>query len=96
MLKKSAALQTISRDCTLLTFIVIEETKTKIKRKEKLAFSHLKKLMTTSWENIARSEDNLRVLNDLQSHYHDMGCNMALKFHVLNSHLDILRRILVM
>ena len=30
----------------------------------------------------------MQVVNDLLSHYHDMGCNMFLKLYVLHSHLD--------
>ena len=30
----------------------------------------------------------MQVVNDLLGHYHDMGCNMFLKVHVLHPHLD--------
>ena len=30
----------------------------------------------------------MQVVNELLRHFHDMGCNMSLKVHVLHSHLD--------
>jgi len=72
--------------------IVLDETfNTHLKRKEKVAFESFKKVCDKH-----RSEDFVQVVNDLLRHYHDMGCNMSLKVHVLHSHLDFLRIILVM
>ena len=62
------------------TFII-----TNLKRKEKLAFESFKKVCDDH-----RSECYVQVVNDLLSHYHDMGCNMFLKVLVLHSHLDFL------
>ena len=67
--------------------IVLDETITHLKRKEKLAFQSFKKVCDNFLGN-HRSEDYVQVVNDLPSHYHDMGCNMSLKVHVLHSHLD--------
>ena len=68
--------------------IVLDETFiTHLKRKEKLAFESLKKVCDNFLGN-HRSEDYVQVVNDLLSHYHDMGCNMFLNVHVLHSHLD--------
>ena len=35
-----------------------------------------------------RLEDYVQAVDDLLRHFHDMGCNMSLKVHVLHSHLD--------
>ena len=68
--------------------IVLDEISiTHLKRKEKLAFESFKKVCDEFLGN-HRSEDYMQVLNDLLSHYHDMGCNISLKVHVLHSHLD--------
>ena len=32
----------------------------------------------------------MQVVNNLLSHYHDIGCSMSLKVHVLHSHLEFL------
>ena len=61
---------------------------TYLKRKEKLAFESFKKVCDNFLGNHG-SEDCVQVVNDLLSHYHDMGCNISLKVHVLHSHLDI-------
>ena len=72
--------------------IVLDETFiTHLKRKEKLAFESFKKIYNNFLGN-HRSEDYVQVVNDLLSHYHDMGCNMSLKVHVLHSHLDFFGR----
>ena len=68
---------------------------THLKRKEKLAFESFKKVYDNFLGN-HRSKDQVQVVNDLLNHYHDVGCNMFLKVHVLYSHLDFLRKILVM
>ena len=76
--------------------IVLDETFiTHLKRKEKLSFESFKKLCDNFMDN-HRSEDYVQLVNDLLSLDHDMGCNMSLKVHVLHSHLDFLRKILVM
>ena len=68
--------------------IVLNETFiTHFKRKEKLAYESFKKVCDNFLGN-HRSEDYVQVVNDLLSHYHDMGCNMFLKLYVLHSHLD--------
>ena len=65
-----------------------------LKRKEKLSFESFKKLCDNFMGNHL-SEDYVQLVNDLLSLDHDMGCNMSLKVHVLHSHLDFLRKILV-
>ena len=60
---------------------------THLKRREKLAFESFKKVCD-NFLSKHHSEDYEKVVNDLLSHYHDMGCNMFLKVHVLHSHLD--------
>ena len=68
--------------------IVLDETFiTHLKRKEKLALESFKKVFDDFLGNHC-SEDYVQVVNDLLSHYHDMGCKMSLKVHVLHSHLD--------
>ena len=57
---------------------------THLNRKEKLAFESFKKVCDNFLGNY-HSEHYLQVVNDLLSHYHDMGCNMFLKVHVLHS-----------
>lgn len=67
--------------------IVLDETfNTHLKKKEKFAFESVKKVCD-KFLGKYRSEDYVQVINDLR-HYHDMGCNMSLKVHVLHSHLD--------
>ena len=68
--------------------IVLDETCiTHLKREEKLTFELFKKVCDNFLEN-HHSEDYVQVVNDLLSCYHDMGCNMSLKVHVLHSQLD--------
>ena len=68
--------------------IVLDETFIiHLKRKEKLAFESFMKVCDNFLGN-HHSEDYVQVVNDLLSHYHDMGCNMFLKVHVLHSHFD--------
>ena len=68
--------------------ILFDETFiTHLKRKEKLVSELFKKVCDNFLGNHL-SEDYVQVVNDLLSHYHDMGCNMFLKVHVLLSHLD--------
>ena len=68
--------------------IVLDETFiTQLKRKEKLAFESFKKVCDNFLGN-HRSGDCVQVVNDLLGHYHDMGCSMFLKVHVLHPHLD--------
>ena len=68
--------------------IVLDETfNTHLTRKEKFAFESFKKVCD-KFLGKHRSEDYVQVVNDLVRHYHDMGCNMSLKVHVLHSHLD--------
>lgn len=68
--------------------IVLDETfNTHLKKKEKFAFESVKKVCD-KFLGKYRSEDYVQVINDLIRHYHDMGCNMSLKVHVLHSHLD--------
>ena len=68
--------------------IVLDETfDTHLTRKEKCAFESFKKICD-NFLGKHRSEDYVQVVNDLLRHFHDMGCNMSLKVHVLHSHLD--------
>ena len=68
--------------------IVHDETfTTHLARKEKFAFESFKKVCD-NFLGKHRSEDYIQVVNDLLRHYHDMGCNMSLKVHVLHSYLD--------
>ena len=68
--------------------IVFDETfNTHLIRKEIFAFESFKKICD-NFLGKHRSEDYVQVVNDLLRHYHDMGCNMSLKVHVLHSHLD--------
>ena len=76
--------------------IVLNETfLTHLKRKEKVAFESFKKVCDNFPGN-HRLENYVKVVKDLLSHYHDMGCNMSLKVHVLHSQLDFFAEILVM
>ena len=73
---------------------VLDETFiTHLKRKEKLVFESFKKVCDNFLGN-HRSEDYVQVVNNLLSPYHNMGCNIFLKVHVLYFHLDFLRKIL--
>ena len=70
--------------------IILDETFiTHLKRNEKLAFEPFKKVCDNFLGNHC-SEDYVQVVNGLLSHYHDMGCSMSLKAHVLHSDLDFL------
>ena len=76
--------------------IVLDETfNTYLTRKEKFALESFKKICH-NFLGKHLSEDYVQGVNDLLRYYHDMGCNMLLKVHVLHSHLDFLQKILVM
>lgn len=68
--------------------IVLDETFNKhLKRNETFAFLSFKKVCD-NFLGKHRSDDYVQVVKDLLHHYHDIGCNMSLKVHVLHSHLD--------
>ena len=60
--------------------------------------SHLNQLELTAWESFIKVVENFlgnrrdenypKLVDDLLSAYHKMGCRMSLKMHFLHSHLD--------
>ena len=53
------------------------------REKKNLPLSHSRKFDNFLGKH--RLEEYIQVVNDLLRHYHDMGCNMSLKVHVLHS-----------